>query len=687
MNDFDLRGSNAYLHSYHSALSTASSITKKLGWQQETYSYLFKSAISSGYLANIYPETTLEVYFAWSLYSLAGLDQNIMSVDQALGYLEEAIGIIKRVYNYNPHLYAFEKLDFIVRKAEIQVGSGRLDEAYQTLLEVLQLDLYVAETKKVTQALKRASSCFRNIGLREEAITLQLRAIEIRRAADGGPSVDEVDIYINLANDYELQGQICHAISAAENALEQVQVLAQSSFDHNRFLATSLSCWINLTSSTSVDHKPIFDRVTRVFDQYTTIVDEKTSFMNNYHELMTSVVRELTHPSAAIIFSLDVVERLRKLARDHPEDVGIHLPNWLSEHGRRLAKFGHLVEAEVWLERVGDDYHDLASTDAEIGQWYICLQIHLACVIRDRGNPKKARNVLKNVAQIGKQLPDIDSNIAFYTTVAISYEAELAGCLGRQSEALKIGTDCVLLAQSYCLLEEEDIAVSQLQHSRLLTVNNHYKEALLEAQEATKTMLDRTNNEPTRYDLCQFFWPSEFLRTWASSLADVDEITEASRIAHQGLEEARRVNDATSVGVLGKTSEGFYASAVWTLGCIELFSSHRDRALSLLEEAREIWKRRSDVRRFELRNWALTLWSLRFTYCQLGRHDEGVLAGRELKKLINGLRYAEPMMHSIISVALDQERRRPAWVHFLDRVAQGQQCEHLVEFMPKANLN
>ncbi|KAF9531811.1 hypothetical protein CPB83DRAFT_848800 [Crepidotus variabilis] len=399
---------------------------------------------------------------------------------------------------------------------------------------------------------------------------------------------------------------------------------------------------------------------------------------------MSVLVDYSDDPSVAIPLSSEMIERLRRLAQSYPKTVGTALLDRSMYHGQLLSKFGRLKDAVDWLEGLGAKYHGLASTDAEIGQWYIELLLDLAHMLKDQGAMEKARVVLRRATETGSMHPNIGLVLS---CVAKSHEADIVACLGDSSPALNLSTDCLSLALQFYPLHDINIALLQHQHSQLVAVNEIYEEALSNAKDSATIMLNYITDDPAKLDRYRYHWLSEFWRVWASCLSDTNGPAPALILAGQGAKEANRVKAALRKNLyLCKISESYLGLALWTLGSIQLFSRNTDDAQKSLEEAKELWKARVEVRRFDLRNFALTLWALGFTYCLLGRHDDGASVHQELKKMINGLIYAEPTMHRVVKVALDQERRRPSWALFLEKVREELQCKHLMDVVPNAKI-
>ncbi|KAF9531795.1 hypothetical protein CPB83DRAFT_848753 [Crepidotus variabilis] len=682
-NDFDITGSDAYLHGYRMALHQASQIAVKLGLDGKAKDHLLESVAVGRLLSSAYPETSLEIRLGLSFDKLSTL-ASVLSTEEALCYLDEALRIFRMVYTYDPSTYTSFVFNSLTRKAVMLRSLDRMDSAHQIFLEVLKLDTQLVDDIHVANALTRVSQSFRDFGRREEAIVLRVRTVEIYCAVQ--KRIEEAAEHLRLAEDYEYTHQTDKGIAAADIAFQQFRTLAfEKPAEHTFQLAESLSTWINLVSSDFNKIHQILDRVRSTFDYYDSLVRQDTSLFEVYYDIMDHVLDQADDPNIALSVSLDMVGRLRGLAQVHPEVVGTELLQQSLYHGRLLYGFERLEEAADWFRSLGDKYHDLATTDTQIGKWYINIPISLAEVLKDQGEIEQARVVLKRAVETTRDCPDNDddADFTFLVSLAMSYEADIARYLGDTTLALKLNTEY----SSYAGTEDVSLLILHLQRSKLLTINGIHEEARVVAEEATTTLSECNEGDPFQDDAHMFYWPSEFLRTWASTVADMEDLALALDVAKQSVEEAKRVEEVNrDQRYLYNKSESYRGLALWTLGCIQLFLGDRSDALVSLEDAREMWKRRSKVRRLDLRNLGLSLWALGITYCLLGRHDEGTSTHQELKKTINGLKYGEPTLHRIMTVALDQERRRPAWVRFLESVGNDLRCGHLMDILPKSKL-
>ncbi|KAF9525173.1 hypothetical protein CPB83DRAFT_860126 [Crepidotus variabilis] len=686
-NDFDLRGTDAHLCGYSIALYTASSVAKSLDREQESKEFQLKSALAAQHLASSFPNTHLESQLALRLYSLSGFDRNATPDDEPLWYLEEALRIYRRACSYDPKFYLHHQLYCMVQKAEILAELQRPDEALQTLQEILEMDIdSVYSQITVAHAFFHASQTFSRLNYSNEAVLLQVRSVELFRTVKTKSNPDDAYTYLALAIHFKSDAQhVGDAITAANAALQQLQTLAiQNPSQRTASLVSGLlSCIDVFTSPPSHDTSLITNAVKTTFDQYEALVQQDINHLNRYHGLMIEIVSRLRNPDITVSTSLDVVERLRRLSQEHPDHDNVNslLLNRMLYHGLILNRHNRLAEAITWMENLGEDYQHLADTDVATCRWYINVHIHLALLLKDRGDMKGLTTALGKAIKAGEDLNLrwVDGVSAFFITASLAYFAEAGELKGTEALALENSTLCLSISKSNTLLHGTSVGLVQLHHSRRLTTNQRYEEALATAREATTAIQEVTNDDPTYFDTYDFFWPSEFLRTLASCLADMEDLVEGLAVARQGFEEAQRVRDPVHP-LLWHISERCYGNSLWTFGCLQLFSGNRDDALKSFEEVKEIWKQRSSIRKMDMRKLALTQWALGIVYCLVGRHDDGSSAHLELNKLIAGLKFADPVLYCLISVALAQERRRPGWTRVLDTVKEDlEECGHLTD--------
>ncbi|KAF9531802.1 hypothetical protein CPB83DRAFT_87453 [Crepidotus variabilis] len=669
----------AYICGYSGALQTASLVAKRFGSHKKAKEYLLKALLCRRYLIYAYPGTSLELDLAYCWEQLALIHCSVMPAEEALGWIDKGLRIYRRLYGYDPTKYTSDLFNCLNLKAQILGDLEREEEAHKCLLEVLDVDTQGVDQINIAHSLVGTSTRLSDFGRKQEAIILRIRTVEIYRVIQKKPNQYEADLYLDLALDYKSENQIDDAIKAANVAFQQCLALAlDAPSEHALSLGECLSLWISLlVSSNPTETHQVFDRVTTTLNLYDSLVRHDTTLYEAYDTIMDFLVCCSDNPSVAIPVSSEIVERLRGLAQVHPEIVGMALLEQLEYHGHLLSKFGHLKKAADWMEGLGTDYHDPAAIDAEICEWYTSLLISLADILKDRGDIEQARMVLKRAAETGRTHLHISPFLAF---IAKSHEVDIVACSGDKVSALKLSAECLSFALQTYPSHSIKLAFFQHQHSQFLAVNEKYEDALSVARNSAITMTNYIADNPSTLDKYQFYWPSEFWRTWASCLSDTKDLAQASDVAERSAKEAKRVETVNQKKVyLSKKSERYHGLALFTFGSIQLFSGNADDALKSLEEAREMWMQRSEVRKFDLRNLVLTLWALGFTYCLLGRHNNGVSAHQELKMIIHGLKYAEPAMHRVVTVALDQERRRPSWVHFLESVR-----GHLMDVVPKA---
>ncbi|KAF9521504.1 hypothetical protein CPB83DRAFT_841213 [Crepidotus variabilis] len=542
-------------------------IAFQLGSHVKAKEYTLKALLCTRHLTSAYPGTPLEWTLAHYWTQLVLHDRSVMPADEALGYLDEALCIYRRLCRYDPTKFNSKLIDCLNHKAYILGDLGRAEEARKCLLEVLDLDTQgVTDQTDVAQSLFNTSTYLSNFRWKGQAIVLRIRTVEIYRMIQKKPNKYEDDLFLDLAFDYKSENKIDAAITAADAAFRQ-------------FLASPLSL---LPSTLFNWERPSLHGSTFSF-----------------HRILPKHTKSSI--DVAVPVSWERVERLRGLAQVHPEVVGMAFLERSEYHGHLLAHFDRLKEAVNWLERLGANYHDLASTNVEIGEWYISLRIDLAGILKDQGDMKQAIMVLTRAAESGRTQLDIDP---FLTYIAKSEEADIVGCLGDS------------------ITGHPNFGVMSFRYKR-------FRASIAGCRASCRGSQTSRNSEPKRG--IYLHKVQELLRPYSLDI---------------------RIHPN--------------------------FSGNREDALKLLEEAKGIWGARVEIRKFDLRNLALTLWALGFAYCLLRRHEDGASAHQELKKMINGLKYAEPTMHQVVTVALDQERRRPSWVHFLENVREELQCGHLI---------
>ncbi|KAF9531794.1 hypothetical protein CPB83DRAFT_848749 [Crepidotus variabilis] len=676
--DGELVGPNLLLYTYSWALLRLSWALNSLGRGQESYNCNEKRCKVLRYLVTLYADTNVELDLAQTLWRSADDDyRTLIPVQDALVFIDEAVAISRRAASFNKKRHTPILMDTLLRRAVLLWNMDKHDGAYQTWAEVITLGKEVPQQQlRLAHALFGAAGALRQLDRVDEGIILRSESVAIYHDFEEHESF----AHLVLASDYLAGRRFQDARKSAEIAVSQHRQLAfKDPTTYALPLMKSLYTLANILNSTH-DYALAFVTITEAVNLADSLIPKNPRILEDYLECLDTMMATacgLSDREEASSLSQEVIRRLRQFDRDYPSLNHLVLSVGMNRHGFLLFESKRVEDGLQWWQEVCRYYEENVPTTANDVHGKFFAFMNVGCLLRELGRLKEARLAIKTAISIGKPSCTTDSKLLSYTAVALSKEAEIVDALGDPIAALDLTRDSLAFCLFFSSVQPLFLATCLARHAISLLTNEHDQEALKVAQEAVDLLQHIPIKVPTKFDVDWVIKHADVLKVLAWSTAHTS-LAEAIDIARKSVEKAKKFLDIDPAHLMSGISESSYGDALYTLGCMLLFSGDHEGSVEALSRAKDIWHRRtgSSERKLEFRELILTLRAQGICYRLLGRQDEETAIHAELNKIMAGFKVAYPSVHQVLSVAIEQELRRRAWVDFTQNTSNILECPY-----------
>jgi tetratricopeptide (TPR) repeat protein len=606
---------------------------------------------------------------------------NDLAPSVVMGHVQECIQFYRELSKTRSAKITRALIECLWDYSTLLYDTGDIDVALKYSAEAMDL-IRRSNTDRLllAEALQQSSWSLRHLKQNEMVVSIRREVVEIYRDISASPTTQLETMAIasrllDLAHDHIRADQVDDAVSICKEAVDHYRSIRSSDDSdvaHTYNLARGLSC---LTHTLNIAEKLDQALVTgaEALNLYRRLIVNDSSLIQQFLIALqrTTFSARYAKEQHAIKIHAEIIEDFRALTVDHPEHAKWRLADAFGDHDFILCKHRQMHEAFLNSEELVKYLRGMPLEGSDVARGLMtALRTH-AGSHTELGHWREALTLSEEAIVIGKRFIVEDDSPEMALALADTLDMYSEGLRngGRYDEALAASEEAMSIYRRHPRDDTTLVAYRICDHALNLRHAKRLPEALVLAEEAVE--MCRLSTSKTLFARVRIPY---VLETFSMFLAEAGDGETASHTIQQAVKLYRNIKSNPTITEPWSYAETLYPNALVTLSSQFATDGNWEEAAKAMSEAMAIYK---GLVVFALGYYprlarALDLKSLHL--CAAGRHEEAMVAAKDLVDRQRRLDAIDPELSMLVGVALDDLRTMSSQLVLREQHLQCPEC-------------